>query len=124
MSAKSFSSIDASAVGLSAACLIHCLALPILAAALPAMGVLADNEQLHAGFVILAVLVSGLAIGQSLGGGVRWGFIIVALTGLGFLVAGAFFERLEAQETMLTVIGALLLAGAHVWRWRRHTRTA
>ncbi len=120
MTAKSISPLDASAVGLSTACLAHCLALPMLGVALPVLGVLGEQEWLHKSFVLLALPITGFAIWRSLRADRFWGFAVTALAGLALLLAGAFVERWEMHETMLTVIGALVLAAAHLWRWRRH----
>lgn len=119
MTTRAFSPLDASAVGLSTACLLHCLALPVAAAVLPALGVVADNEWIHRGFVLVAMVVTGLALVRSMSGA-RWAFIPLAIVGLALLIAGAFLEPMEAHETPLTVAGALILASAHIWRWRRH----
>lgn len=111
--------LDAAAVSLSTLCLIHCLALPVLAAMLPVAGVVAEAEWLHRLFVLAAIPVTGLAIARSLAPGVRWGFILAALTGLALLTAAAFLEALHDVETPVTVLGASILAGAHIWRWSR-----
>ncbi|MEM7054169.1 MAG: MerC domain-containing protein, partial [Pseudomonadota bacterium] len=57
--------LDFSAISLSALCLIHCLALPLLAAGLPVIGVLSQAEWFHQLLVLLALPVTVLAIGGS-----------------------------------------------------------
>ena len=112
--------IDASAVTLSGLCIIHCLALPIMSAALPILGVWAEAEWVHRVFVLVAVPISGFAILRSLnmhGGGA---FAVQAFVGLSLLVAGAFAEALHDYEAWLTVSGGLILAVAHLRRWVRH----
>ena len=113
--------LDASAVGLSGLCLIHCLALPLMAAALPLAGVVAEAEWVHRVFVAAAVFISGFAIFRSLTAKGGLLFPLTAATGLALLCAAAFAEPLHAFETPLTVLGALILAFAHIWRWTRHT---
>lgn len=54
--------LDASAVALSSLCLLHCLALPLLAAALPLFGAWAEAEWVHAVFVAIALPVTGFAL--------------------------------------------------------------
>lgn len=120
MTAKTLSPLDASAVGLSFACLVHCLALPILAAVSPLIGVFAEQEWIHRVFVLLALPVSGFAIWRSLTGARSWSFIALAVMGLALLIAGAFVEALEPNETALTVAGAVILTAAHILRWRTH----
>ncbi|MEL6956326.1 MAG: MerC domain-containing protein [Pseudomonadota bacterium] len=112
--------IDASAITLSGLCLIHCLALPLAATSLAAAGALAEMEWLHKGFVVAAVPLTLFAIFRGRG---QVGFSLVAALGLGLLVAGAFVEALHDYETPLTVVGAILLASAHAWRWRMHGRS-
>lgn len=112
--------VDASAITLSGLCLIHCLALPILAASLPIAGSLAENEWLHRGFVLLAVPLSFFAILRSDGLSNRALFTALAILGLALLVLGAFVEQLHDYEVHLTVAGAVLLSVAHLLRWRSH----
>ena len=116
--------IDASAITLSGLCLVHCLALPLMAAFLPLAGVVAEAEWIHKAFVAAALPLSGFAIARGFSRGAGTGFILLATSGLALLMAGAFVEALHDYETPLTVIGALLLASAHVRRWLRHTRAA
>ncbi|SEM42164.1 MerC mercury resistance protein [Pseudoxanthomonas sp. GM95] len=111
---------DASAIGLSALCLAHCLLLPVLAALLPVFGAWAQAEWVHLLFACIALPLAGAAL---------WRahllrplpLPLVALAGLGLtgLVAGAFGFPTHAWETPVTVVGSLLLASAHVWNWRR-----
>jgi hypothetical protein len=53
--------LDASAVGLSALCLVHCLALPALALLLPVLGFWAQAEWVHVAFVLIAAPVAVLS---------------------------------------------------------------
>ena len=115
MSAPRAVTYDTSAIGLSGLCLIHCLALPFVAAAFPVLASAAEAEWLHRAFVLLAVPVSLMAMVR--GGGAV--FIGLALVGLSLLITGAFVEQLHDYETPLTVAGALFLAAAHIFRWRR-----
>lgn len=109
--------LDGSAVGLSFMCLIHCLALPVMAAFLPLAGVLAEVEWIHKLLVLLAFPVTALAIMRHGKTSVGFSFIVPAVAGLSLLLAGAFIEPLHDFETQLTIIGAILLASAHAWRW-------
>ncbi len=115
--------IDASAITLSGLCLLHCLALPLVAASLPVLGSLAENEWLHRAFVLTALPITGFAIARSWDRPGRPVFTALALAGLVSLLLGAFVEPLHDHETVLTVFGAMLLAVAHVWRWRTHARS-
>jgi hypothetical protein len=90
---------DASAVALSTLCLLHCLALPLLAALLPLFGAWSEAEWVHGVFVLIAAPLSGYALWRGDQHGVPG----------------------ERAETPLTVAGSLALAGAHLWNAaRRH----
>ncbi len=112
--------LDASAVALSSLCLVHCLALPLLAAALPLFGAWAEAEWVHLLFVAIAAPLTGFALWrahrqQSLPAA-AW---MVATLGLALLLAGALEWPSHDSETPLTVAGSLLLAATHVWNARR-----
>ena len=105
--------IDGSAIVLSSLCLVHCLLLPLMSAALPIAGVWAEAEWLHKSFVIAALPIALIALtSRQINLGI--GALIVA--GCGFLIAGAFVEALHDYEVQLTVIGAVMLAAGHAWR--------
>ncbi len=115
--ASALARVDIAGLGFSALCIAHCLALPLAAAVLPLLGSLAENEAVHKALVIFAALAAGIGIAQSRAA-LRWRFAAAAGAGVLLLGAGAFVEALEDLETPLTVLGALVLAGAHVYRWR------
>ena len=110
--------IDAPAIALSSLCFIHCLILPVLSASLPSLGVLAEAEWLHKAFVIAALPFALIALSSKQTGIIASSMIV---TGFGLLVAGAFVEALHDYETLLTVIGAIILASGHLVRWARAT---
>jgi hypothetical protein len=109
---------DGLAMSLSGLCLLHCLALPVLAVALPFLGVLAEAEWVHWLFVALAVPVSTYAL---LGlGGRRSGVLFVgAVLGLSLLIAGAAGWPDHESEALMTIAGGLVLATVHALNWRR-----
>lgn len=108
--------VDASAVLLSGLCLVHCLALPLMIAFLPAVASVAEAEWLHRAFVLLALPVTGLALVNGRSNPVV--FAPLAVLGMALLIAGAFVHAFHDYEAHLTVAGGLMLAGAHVLRWR------
>jgi len=114
--------LDLGAVALSTLCLLHCLALPLLAAALPLFGRWAEAEWVHLLFVGIALPLTLHALrlahrSRPLPPG-AWA---TAAVGLALLLAGALGWPLHALETPLTVAGGLLLAALHSWNaWRRH----
>lgn len=104
-------------------CLVHCLALPLIAAAIPALACVLDlPESLHLVLLLFAVPVSAYALVH---GYRHHGKVLPALfggVGLGLLTAGVFAASSEAMETALTVGGGLLLATAHLRNWRLRGR--
>lgn len=109
---------DVCAAALSSACLLHCLALPLLATMAPVASQLFDNHLTHVVLVMLAIPITlWVAWGEGVSGDAMF-FTPIALTGLAMMVAAV--TVLEPFEVVLTVIGGLLLGGAHVWRWFRH----
>jgi hypothetical protein len=123
MKSPSAALLDASAVALSSLCLLHCLALPLLAAALPLFGAWAQAEWVHLLFVAIALPLTGYALWRA---DRRHRLPVMAWTaaglGLGLLLAGALELPSHAWETPLTVTGSLLLAATHVWNARRRHR--
>lgn len=113
--------LDLSAVSISALCLAHCLALPVLAAMLPLANAVVQSEWVHAVFVLIAAPLSALAL---LHGGARhraptpW--LALAGLGLALLALGAIGWPDRDWETPITVMGSLCLATVHLWNWRRH----
>ena len=116
--------LDASAITLSGLCLVHCLALPALAVALPLAGLWAEQEWVHQLFALSALPITGFAMTRPFHEGARISFIVLAGSGLALLIGAAFIEGLHDLETPLTVVGALLLATAHIRRWRRQHEAA
>ncbi|MFI8719380.1 MerC domain-containing protein [Stenotrophomonas sp. NPDC077464] len=114
--------LDAGAIALSTLCLLHCLALPLLAAALPLMGVWAEAEWVHVVFVAIAAPITGFALWRAHRQHPLPALALLsASVGLLFLLAGAAGWPSHDAETPMTVAGSLLLASTHVWNaWRRH----
>lgn len=116
---------DASAIGLSGLCLLHCLALPVLAAFLPVFAAWAEAEWVHLLWVVLAAPLAGVALWRShRSRRLPRALWMLAIAGLGALAAGACGWPREVWETPATVAGSAMLAGAHVWNWARRHRHA
>lgn len=120
----SLSRTDGLAVCLSGLCILHCLALPIIASLLPIFGSVAENELIHKGLVIATPFLVAAALFRSCPGRDRIVFAVIASLGVAVLFAAAFVHELHDYETPLTVIGALILASAHLFRWRCHASCA
>lgn len=107
--------------------MIHCLGLPLLLVALPALSDMIDpGETFHVIVLALAVPTSAFAL---ISGWRHHHALAPLLTGLAGLLAMASaiaFARNELTETIITLAGSLLLAAAHIinWRQRRCARRA
>ena len=119
--------LDSVGAALSSLCLLHCLGLPLLALAVPALaGALAHDHAhdhlVHLLLVAIALPVSTLAFLRGLRAHARR--LPVALAGPGFLlmVAGALAHGPAVQ--ILTVGGGLVVAAAHLVNWRARRAVA
>ncbi len=108
---------DALAIGLSGLCLVHCLAVPVLASLLPMLGAWAEAAWVHWAFAATAAPVSLWALTRPHAAGPSRSALILASAGLLLLIGGAAAGH--DAETPLTVTGSLLLAAAHLLNWRR-----
>ena len=118
-SQQSLDWMDRAAIAGSLACMVHCLILPLILAALPALSsLLAVPEAFH--LWMLAVAVPAAAVALVAGRarhGAAWPLWLGA-TGCVLLVLGGIVLEEGGGETVFTVIGSLSLAGAHVANWR------
>jgi hypothetical protein len=123
--AKSSDWLDGAAVGLSGLCLLHCLALPFFAGALPMLMPFTEGH-LHAQMLYFAVPLSVVAIGIGYARHRDPRVVLGALAGLGLLVIGATVAHGSLgviADRLFTVTGSVVLAAAHLWNGllsRRH----
>jgi hypothetical protein len=114
--------IEGIAVGATIACLIHCLALPLVIAVLPIVSsMLPVPENFH-------LIALGLAI-PATAGALFAGYrrhrlaapLIAGTAGLTLLALGAIHWGETPLEMPVTVLGSLAIAAAHLanWRFRR-----
>ncbi|WP_423602276.1 MerC domain-containing protein [Sphingomonas sp. MS122] len=116
---------DGFAVGASALCLVHCLGLPLLIAALPAIANrIGPGEGFHLAVLLFAIPTSAFALIEGWRRHRGLAPLFVGGMGLALLALGLAFEQWVAVETGVTVAGSLLLAGAHVANWRRRALRA
>lgn len=117
------SSLDGLAIAMSAACMIHCLLLPVLIVLFPILGstVLAD-DSFHGLLLVLIIPSSVLALylgcRQHGDGSVLW----LGLAGISLLTVAAVIgiDGLGlVGEKLLTGVGGVLLATGHVFNFRR-----
>lgn len=110
--------LDIASLGLSALCVVHCLALPFLVAALPMLTPF-TGSWVHAALVLTAAPVSIWAIRASHVWR-KWQISAPIITGLTLLAAAAFIPALADMEVALSVIGALLIATGHAYNYLRN----
>jgi hypothetical protein len=119
---------DLTGIVLSFTCLIHCLALPLLLLLAPALSRwIALPEGVHAVILLLALPAAMVAMRDGWQQHRRIMPAVLATAGLGLLTLGLSAHEgwiavanPEAADRLLTSVGALTLAAAHLvnWRWR------
>ena len=114
--------LDLYAVGICALCLTHCLAPPLLIAFVPVLAQATGNPLVHQSLVLLAAPATLWIVYKAFPEEGNRSFLIMAVGGLGLLLAAAFIETLSAHEELITVSGAVLLGFAHLRRWTRNHR--
>lgn len=112
---QSTANTDRAAIALNVACIVHCLALPLLAFVLPVVGTLAEIEAIH---IVLAVFAVFAAVSVPLRSADARGpgFLVPAGGGIALIIGALFAERFGLSETLPTVLGGLLLSYAHLGR--------
>lgn len=125
---------DQIAIALSAICIVHCLAVPVLIAVLPIAAVsFGNSEHFHGLMLWLVVPTSffGFLMGYRLHR--RAGLVALGFVGVVILAAAAVWGHAawpEWLEVLVSVAGSLLLASAHwqnfraVRRCHRHRQFA
>lgn len=106
---------DRAAVALSFACIAHCLALPMLAFALPVAGVLAEAELVHWVLGALAIAAS-ISIPLRSRNARNASFLVPAAIGSVLIAIALFAEPFGLDDTTLTVLGGVFLSASHLRR--------
>ncbi len=114
--------LDSTAVALSALCLVHCLALPVVVAGLPFLAQFSEGH-LHAQMLVVVLPLSVIAL--SFGFRRHRDLRIVAAGALGMLLLaiGATFAHTQlglTADRAFTIAGSLILATAHWKNTRRN----
>ncbi|WP_245219870.1 MerC domain-containing protein [Pseudoalteromonas arabiensis] len=114
--------MDKFAIGLSAMCAIHCLAVPVLLVLLPSTAVLGlGNEQFHFWMLVAVLPSSLLALVLGCKKHKKYRFFMFGVVGLLLLVIAAYFGagRLgEVGETALTILGSSFIILGHWLNFR------
>jgi hypothetical protein len=109
--------LDAVGLAISGICLVHCLALPLLAVLLPAfaLGFGAEGDRIfHWALLGLAVPISTLALWRGAARSRYWRWLQVGTAGLVLMLIGVLHVFGANSEVPITACGVALLAIAHV----------
>lgn len=111
--------LESVALSASMLCLVHCLALPLLIAALPVLSsALAIPESFHLWVLAFAIPASGTALVSGRAQHGAQGPLLAGMAGLALLALGVLAFGETRWETPVTVLGSLALAGAHYGNWQ------
>jgi len=125
---------DRIAIALSAICIVHCIAVPLVLTALPIAAVwLGPERHFHAAmlWLVLPTSVGGFALGYRVHR--RFGIVALGAVGVAALTVAALWGHDQwppAAESAVSIAGSVVLAAAHwlnfrdVRRLHHHTRRA
>lgn len=107
--------LDMSAMGLSGLCLVHCLATGVFLALLSSLqiGSIWLSERFHLGVFCIAFVVALFAFRRGWQRRRLLGPLFLGGLGLGLMGLALLPTMSQHNETILTVLGALLLASGH-----------
>jgi len=114
--------LDTAAIFLSATCMLHCLALPILITLYPiAHGSLLEEQNFH--LILLVFILPTSLIALTIGCRKHKDLVTMILGGIGLsilTITGLFGHELFGMlgERIVTSIGGLILATAHIQNFR------
>ena len=114
--------LDRAGILVSSLCLLHCMALPLVAFSIPSLGALvAVNETLvHIMLLGCALPISYFAFRHGYTHHQDVKIVVLGVSGLVLLILGISHLFGESSELWLTVPGAILLFMAHMRNWRYH----
>jgi MerC mercury resistance protein len=109
--------LDRIAISLSAICIVHCLAVPLIVAILP-IAALGFGAESHFHAIMLWLVVPVSIIGLIMGYRVhhRSGIVALGIVGVTVISIAAIVGHRQwavSTEILVSVVGSLLLAGAH-----------
>jgi len=114
----STTNMDKAAIGLSLACVVHCLLTPIAIVMLPALGsTFLDDELFHIGLLFLVLPISVFALGLGCRKHGNKAVLRTGVVGLAVLLSVVIIgeEAIgEIGERIATITGTAIIAYAHV----------
>lgn len=115
--------LDGAAATLSALCLVHCLALPLVVAGLPFLAQYSEGH-LHAQVLVIVLPLSTVALLLGYRRHRNWRILLGGSLGMLLLIAGATIAHEQlglAADRAFTIAGSLVLATAHFYNaYRRN----
>ena len=109
--------LDRIAISLSAICIVHCLAVPLVVAVLPiAVLGLGAESHFHAAMLWLVVPVSVVGLIMGLREHHRAKIAVAGMFGLAVIAYASIYGHGQwpfSIEMIVSVLGSVLLAGAH-----------
>ena len=117
----SSNTLDKLAIGLSAACAVHCLLLPLLILVVPQVATMVfASENVHEWMVLLVLPTSAYALTMGCRKHQRYRLLIPGVGGLAILVLAVLTEEYlgEWGEKSLTLIGSALIAFGHFQNYK------
>lgn len=115
-SSKSTDWLDGTAVTLSALCLVHCLALPLVVAGVPFLAQFSEGH-LHAQVLVLVLPLSLVALGLGFRRHRDARIVMCGLLGMLLLVIGATVAHSQlglVADRLFTITGSIVLGTAHL----------
>ena len=114
-------------LGLSGICILHCIAIPLIAFTFPTSGglLIASENVFHWILLCLAIPISGFAFWYSSQRHQATGTLILGSIGLLIMFVGASHLFGHEYEIALTVTGVIAVSIAHMKNLRRaHVRNS
>jgi hypothetical protein len=104
--------LDRMAIGLSAACTVHCVATAVMLALLASAGGILGSPIIHEVGLSLAMILGAVALGRGMR---KHGFVLPSIVGATGLATMAFAMTLHESlyEPVFTIVGVSILALGH-----------
>jgi hypothetical protein len=115
--------LDKTAIGISAICAIHCLAMPIALAMIPSLTLLeVGDDSFHQLLIVFVLPTSLFALTMGCRRHRHWRVLGWGLAGLSLLLLTAVFGHElmgEKMEKLAALSGAMLVVISHLMNYRR-----